>query len=388
MTLPRPAPGELSDVPAIEEEELMKAAYLSETATPYSLTDAVIDVPIGREVLVDVRAVGLCHSDVHLAENDFGFPAPIMLGHEVAGVVAEVGPDVTGLQVGDHVVACLITSCGRCSACARGYLNACRNGRELYRSRKQTPRVSVDGAPVTTPAGMAGFAEQALIHENQLVVIDASVPFDRAALLGCSVVTGAGAITNAARVRPGETVAVIGCGGVGLNAIQMARISGAERIVAVDLQPGKLELARSFGATDVVNAGEADPVEAVKEITGGFGVDHALEVIGLVPTVEQALGMLTTGGTAYLVGIQRPGATLDLNIDGVGGPFLQREHGVRGVWMGSSNFRVDIPRLAELYLQGRLKLDELVSRTIGLDDINTGFDELKTGTVARNVITF
>ncbi|SMY12623.1 Zn-dependent alcohol dehydrogenase [Brevibacterium jeotgali] len=366
----------------------MKAAYLSEIASPFIVGDAVIDAPIGREVLVDVKAVGLCHSDVHLGENDFGFSAPIMLGHEVAGVVAEIGPDVAGLQVGDHVVACLITSCGHCNACARGYLNACRNGRELYRARTENPRVSINGEAVSTPAGMAGFAEQALIHENQLVAIDKSVPFDRAALLGCGVLTGAGAISNSARVRSGETVAVIGCGGVGLNAIQMARITSAERIIAVDLQPGKLELARDFGATDVIHAGEVDPVAAVKEITGGLGVDHALEVIGLVPTVEQALGMLTTHGTAYLVGIQRPGATLDLNIDGVGGPFLQREHGVRGVWMGSSNFRVDVPKLAELYLQGRLKLDELVSRTISLADINTGFDELKTGTVARNVIAF
>lgn len=366
----------------------MKAAYLSEVASPFTVGEAHVDAPVGREVRVEVKAVGLCHSDVHLGENDFGFSTPIMLGHEVAGVVAEVGPDVSTLNVGDHVVACLITSCGHCTACVQGYLNGCRNGRELYRSRNEKPRVSINGEAVTTPAGMAGFAEEALIHENQLVAVDKTVPFDRAALLGCSVLTGAGAITNAARVRPGETVAVIGCGGVGLNAIQMARISGAGRVIAVDLQPNKLELARTFGATDVVNASDVDPVKAVKEITGGMGVDHALEIIGLVPTVEQAIGMLTTHGTAYLVGIQRPGAKLELNIDGVGGPFLQREHGVRGVWMGSSNFRVDIPRLAELYLQGRLKLDELVSRTIPLVEINIGFDELKSGTVARNVITF
>lgn len=359
----------------------MRAAILNAIGEPFSIDDIDIDRPTGREVLVEIRASGLCHSDLGVATVDLGFPLPACLGHEISGVVVAIGPEAREFAPGQRVVACPISWCDACRNCRRGMPYRCLQPMASKRSPDQTPRLRRDGVPVLQFINVGGFAQQALVPEQNLVALPEGVPFDAGALLGCGVATGAGAAINAARVRPGDTVAVIGCGGVGLNVVQGAAIAGASRIVAVDLAPEKLELARAFGATDVVAGTDGDVVEAVRALTGG--VDAAFEVVGRTETVQQAVGMLAKGGCAYLIGVQRPGARLDLDLPA----FANQQFGLRGIAMGSTNPKVDLPVYAEMYLQGRLKLDELISRRIRLDEINEAYDELRRGAMARAVIT-
>ncbi|QTG81299.1 Zn-dependent alcohol dehydrogenase [Arthrobacter crystallopoietes] len=361
----------------------MKAAVIEAVGAPFEVQDVTIAGPQGHEVLVEVKASGLCHSDLHVASANVGFPLPAVLGHEVAGVVTAVGPDVTGFRVGEHVVTSPVHSCGRCRGCLTGKPYQCRVPQHTQRPREAQPRLSRGTDPLTQFIGVGGFAEQVLVHENTVVSVPHDLPFDRAALLGCGVVTGAGAALNTARLRPGDTVAVIGCGGVGLNVIQGAALAGAQRIIAVDLQSAKLDLAREFGATDTVNAAEVDSVQAVLDTTRG-GVTHAFEVIGLKATAENAIAMLDVGGTAYLIGVHQPGATLNVTPFG---DLMGRQKGIRGVAMGSANIKVDIPMFADLYLQGRFKLDELISQRISLAEIDHGYELLRGGAVARSVIT-
>lgn len=362
----------------------MQAAVVSEVAGTFDVVDITIDNPAEHEVLIEVKASGLCHSDLHVASSDIGFPLPAVLGHEVSGLVVGVGSAVTSLEVGDRVVTSPVHSCGVCKGCRTGKPYQCRVPSHTDRDAAGTPRLSLNGQKLTQFIGVGGFAEQVLVHENTVVKVPDAIPFDRAALLGCGVVTGAGAAINTARIRPGDTVAVIGAGGVGLNVIQGAKLAGATRIIAIDLQPAKLELATVFGATDIINGGEGDSVELVKQLTGG-GVTHAFEVIGLQATSEQAVAMLEIGGTAYLIGVHKPGAQINITPFG---DLMGRQKGIRGVAMGSSNIQVDIPMYAQLYLQGRFKLDELVSAHIGLDEISQGYEQLRGGAVARSVITF
>lgn len=360
----------------------MKAALLEQVNGPFRIADVKISDPLDHEVLIDVQASGLCHSDQHVATVETGFPLPLLLGHEVAGVVAAVGSRVYGLQVGDHVVTAPIHHCGRCRACFRGRPYQCADKRYTERPESATPRLTLEGEPLTAFQGVGGFAEQILAHENIVVKVPKEIPFDSACLLGCGVVTGAGAAINSARVRPGDTVTIIGCGGVGLNTVQAAALSGAERIVAVDMQEAKLKLAKTFGATDVINPQKTDAVQAIQELTGG--VTHAFEFVGNKVTSEQAVAMLEPGGTAYLVGVHKPGATIEITPFG---DLMGKQKGIRGVAMGSSNPKIDIPRYADLYLQGRFKLDELVSRRVGLGDIAQSYADMADGGVARNVIT-
>jgi S-(hydroxymethyl)glutathione dehydrogenase/alcohol dehydrogenase len=367
----------------------VKAALIEQIGQPYVIEDVTLSEPIGQEVLVDVKGSGLCHSDLHLSDNDYGMPLPLLAGHEVAGIVSQVGPDVKSLKPGDHVVACVVYACGYCDRCRVGVPTQCRNVAEGERAPGAPAKVTLGDTTVMPLMGTGGFAEQALIHENRLVAIDKRVPFDRAALLGCAVVTGVGAAINAAKVQPGHTVVVIGCGGVGLNVVQGAAIAGARRIIAIDMQPAKLDLAKKFGATDVVNPTDGDPVAAVKALTQGRGVDHAFEVIGLMPTLRQAIDMLDLGGTAYVVGMQKPGAELAVNVDAMSPTgLLMTGIGVRGIMMGSTNFKIDIPFYADLYLQGRLNLDDLLAETIPLEDINNGYTKLRSGELARSVVVF
>ncbi|MGO1543107.1 MAG: Zn-dependent alcohol dehydrogenase [Gulosibacter sp.] len=364
----------------------MKAAVLNAVGEKFIIEDVDIDDPIENEVLVDVKACGLCHSDSHIQENDFGFPMPTVLGHEAAGVVTKVGPEVTTVEVGDHVVGSLIDFCGRCPRCTSGRPWQCVNPAAVARTADQPSRLSRNGEAVTQFSSLSGFAEQILTHENNLVKVNKDIPFDKACLLGCGVITGAGTAINTAGVKVGDTVAVIGCGGIGLNAVQGAAIAGARRIIAIDLQNEKLALAKKFGATDTINSGEVeDLVAAVAEITGTNGVDHAIEAIGLKATAEQAVRILREGGGAYLIGMIKPGTRLDVD------PFtelLMNQLRIQGVKMGSTNPQQDISLYAELYTQGRLNLDDLVARTISLDEINEGYEELRDGKVARNVIVF
>ncbi|MET9262125.1 Zn-dependent alcohol dehydrogenase [Amycolatopsis sp. NPDC004079] len=363
----------------------MKAAVLLEVGKPLEIRDIDLAAPLAHEVVVDVKASGLCHSDLYTMKTDFGWPVPLVLGHEVAGVVSSVGQDVTDVAVGDHVVANLISSCGRCANCLRGVPTNCTDPGAIRRGPGEKPRYSMHGVPVSQIGDIGGFAEQILVHERNLVPIDRTIPFDRAALLGCGVITGVGAVKNAAGVRFGDSVAVIGCGGVGLNVVQGAAISGASHVVAIDLQPAKLELARRFGATDVVDpAEEADLPARVRKIVGKAGVDYAFEVIGLPQTVQQAIDITDTGGSTYVVGKMKPGTSAALTA----ADLLRGNKKLSGVFMGATVAGVDIPLYSKLYQQGRLNLDDLVSETISLDRINEGYAKLEKGEIARSVVVF
>lgn len=360
----------------------MKAAVLTEFTRPLEILDVDIDDPAADEVLVRVAASGVCHSDLNVQVGNLpDSPRPQILGHEVAGVVERVGSDVRYVRPGDLVVTCPSGFCGTCRWCMSGLLHLCVDKRRA-RPTGQPPRVSVGGQAVAQFAGLGGFAEQMLVSERAVAVVPAEMPLDRAALLGCAVVTGMGTVFNAARVKPGQTVAVIGCGGVGLNAIQAARFAGATTIVAVDRLASKLERAKVFGATNVVDATSADPVEAVRDLTGG-GVDHALEVVGRPGTITQAFEMLASRGTATVVGVPRPDDRVTLRAMD-----LLAERRLQGAQMGSSRFRLDMEWMARMYLDGRILLDELISERVGLDDVNDCLANMDASAGARSVIVF
>lgn len=359
----------------------MKAAVLHEAGRPLTIEDVVLDAPRADEVRVRVTASGLCHSDYHFMVGDLTCPLPAVLGHEVSGVVEAVGAAVRDVRPGDAVVTCLSGFCGECGQCQTGHTHRC----DAKPGRPATPgdaRITLGGKPVYQFGGLGGFAEEVLVHAHSVVKLPDAMPVDVAALLSCGVLTGVGAVVNSAQVRPGQTVAVIGCGGVGLNAVQGARIAGASRIIAVDLNPAKLELAKSFGATDLVIGGDTAATEVV-ELTGG-GVDYAFEVIGLAQTARQALMMLRKGGAVVLVGLPKAGAEYSFPAS----VFLPKEARIIGSMMGSAPFQLMAPMLAGLYLDGRLKLDALISQRIALGDINRGYEQLAAGEVARSLITF
>jgi S-(hydroxymethyl)glutathione dehydrogenase/alcohol dehydrogenase len=360
----------------------MRAAVLPTIPSMLEVTEAQVDAPGPREVLVRTVAAGLCHSDLHFMEGKYLCGTPTIPGHEAAGIVEAVGSDVTHVQPGDHVIGCLSIFCGHCQFCLSGRPVLCtRQG--LERDPEELSRLSWrNGEPLHQFLRLSAFAEYMLVHENTLVKIREDMPLDRAALIGCAVTTGLGAVFNTARVYPGSTVAVIGCGGVGLNSVQGAIIAGAGRVLAVDANPWKLDLAREFGATDLVDASAGDPVEQVLDLTDG-GVEFSFEAIGLKITAEQAFAMLQRGGTATIIGMIPEGQKIELP----GSDFLD-EKKIQGSNMGSNRFRVDMPRYVDLYMSGRLKLDELVSRRIALDEINDGFEAMRRGEVARSVIAF
>ncbi|MGO4813747.1 Zn-dependent alcohol dehydrogenase [Cupriavidus sp. 2MCAB6] len=359
----------------------MKAAVLHHPKTPLVIEDVAIGKPGPHEVLLRTAAVGVCHSDLHFLDGAYPFPMPVVLGHEAAGVVEQVGSEVRTVKPGDHVITCLSAYCGHCEHCLTGHLSLCVEP-DTRRREGEEPRLLAKGAPMNQFLNLSAFAEQMLIHEHALVAIRREMPLDRAALIGCAVTTGVGAVVHTARVSPGETVAVIGCGGIGLATINGAAIAGAGRIIAIDRVPGKLELARKFGATDVINAADVDAVEAVRELTRG-GVHHAFEAIGLKQTAEQAFSMLRRGGTATVIGMIAPGVKIEIK----GTDFLAEKR-IQGSMMGSNRFPVDMPRLVDFYLSGKLKLDELISRRMPLENINEAFDELRRGELARSVIMF
>jgi S-(hydroxymethyl)glutathione dehydrogenase/alcohol dehydrogenase len=359
----------------------MKAAVLREINKPLVIEDIQHGTPGPREVLVRTVAAGVCHSDLHFQNGSYPYPLPAVLGHESAGVVEAVGSDVTYVKPGDHVITCLSAFCGHCEYCLTGHMSLCQEP-ELQRAPGQPTRLAKGGEGIWQFLNLSSFAEYMLVHEHAIAKIRPDMPLDRAALIGCGVTTGVGAVIHTAKVEPGSTVAVIGCGGVGLSAINGAAIAGAARIIAVDTLPSKLELARKFGATDVVNAKEVDPVGTVVELSGG-GVHYSFEAIGLKVTAEQSFKMLRRGGTATIIGMIPVGTNIELH-----GPEFLMERKIQGSNMGSNRFRVDMPRFVEFYLQGRLHLDDLISRRIRLEDVNDGMDALKTGEVARSVIMF
>ncbi len=365
----------------------MRAAVMREPNAPLSIETVSIDKPGPREVLVRLKAVGVCHSDVHFWDANFPIEVPVILGHESAGVVEAVGSMVSAVKPGDHVISILSPFCGTCEYCLSGHMSICHtiNQEQFNRQMGQAPRLSIKGESVGQFLNLSSFAEQILVHENALCAIDKDMPLDKACLIGCGVITGVGSVFHAAKVEPGSTVAVIGCGGVGLSTLNGAAIAGASRIIAVDLSDEKLELAKKFGATDTVNPSKVDAIEAVKEITKG-GVHYAFECVGLKQTAEQAYHMLRPRGVATIIGMITPG----VNIEIPGIDLLVSEKRLQGAVMGSNRFRIDFPRLIDLYKQGRLHLDDLVSDTIGLEGITGAMQNLKDNksTVARQVVLF
>ena len=359
----------------------MKASITKGLGQGFVVEEVELAAPAGHEVRVEVRASGLCHSDLSMA-TFIGAEFPVVLGHEVAGVVSEVGSAVTQVKPGDHVVGSLIQYCGACVNCLSGHTHICLHPEATLRAPGEASRITWNGAAVAQGMGIGGFAQEVLIHENQLAVIPDKMPWAPAALIGCGVLTGAGAVLNSANVRQGDTVVIIGAGGVGMNAVSGARIAGAGTIIVTDIEDGKLERAKAYGATHVVNSSTSDPVEAVRAIVG-HGADHVFDFVGVRSVTAQGMQMLGKGGGLYLIGVGAGDAGIEVSAMAA----LAGSQKVQGVYMGSSNLKQDIPFYASLYLQGRMNLDDLVSKTIALADIDSGYASLKDGTTARVVIT-
>ncbi|SPA39628.1 S-(hydroxymethyl)glutathione dehydrogenase [Cupriavidus taiwanensis] len=359
----------------------MKAAVLHRPGSPLTIEEVAISKPGPHEVLIRTSAVGVCHSDLHFVDGALPHPLPVVLGHEAAGVVEQVGSQVRTVKPGDHVVTCLSVYCGHCEHCLTGHLSLCVSP-DTRRDSKEEQRLNYQHKAMPQFANLSAFAEQMLVHEHACVAIRRDMPLDRAALIGCAVTTGTGAVINTAKVAPGETVAVIGCGGIGLAAINGAALAGAGRIIAIDMLDGKLDMARQFGATDVISAKDTDVVAAVRALVP-TGVHHAFECIGLKSAAEQAFAMVRRGGAATVIGMMKPGIKLEID------PFqLIQEKRLQGSMMGSNRFPVDMPRLVDFYMAGKLHLDQMISRRLRLDQINDAFDELRRGELARSVIVF
>lgn len=361
----------------------MLAAVLHESPGALSVEEVQVDRPGPHEVLIQVGATGLCHSDLHYLERPYPLSGPTVLGHEGAGVVEAVGPEVTYVRPGDHVISYPAAFCGLCGYCLSGRPTLCSGQASLQRGEGEQPRLRLaDGRAAVQFTGLATFAEQMLVHENALVKIDPGIPLDRAALVGCGVPTGVGAVIRTARVPAGATVAVVGCGGIGLNVIQGAVLAGASRIIAIDINDGKLERARQFGATDVINNSAGDAAGQLDDLLpGAGGVDYSFEALGLKQTLELAFALLRPGGTATMIGVAAGTFEIPAGL-------LLRERKVQGSLMGSMRFRTDLPYLLGLYQQGRLKLDELVSSRITLAEINEGYAAISNGSIARSVVVF
>jgi len=375
----------------------MKAAVFHGPKQPLTIEHVDIDQPLEREVLIRTVASGVCHSDLHFVDGFYPFPAPAVLGHEAAGIVEAVGTSVTYVKPGDHVICCLSVFCGYCEDCMSGHPNRCSNRAATQRPKDAKPRLSLNGQPLPQFADLSTYAEKMLLHENAVVKIGDNIPLDRAALIGCGVTTGLGAVLNTARIEPGSTVAVFGCGGVGLAAIQGARIAGARMIIAVDQFESKLALARRLGATHTIDASSSDAVEAIRKLASpgqsdapiieglgaSGGVDYAFEAVGLKKLAEQCFDCIKPGGTATIIGMIPVGQKVELS-----GPMFLSERRIQGSNMGSNRFRIDMPRYIDYYLQGRLNLDDMISRRGKLEDVNDAFRAMKAGEVARTVLMF
>ena len=360
----------------------MKAAVCYEFGKPLVVEDVTLEAPRFGEVKVRTAAAAICHSDVHLIHGDWKGELPVIAGHETSGVVEEIGEGVTLVKPGDHVVMSLLRSCGRCFYCANGDTHNC----EAEYTLDTEPRFrNGEGTLIHHGIRTAGFAEYTVVDQSQLVAIPKEIPLDSASLLACGVITGLGAVVNTAQVPPGRSVAVIGVGGVGLNAIQGAALSGAFPVIAIDLLDNKLTASREFGATHTINAKTTeDVVETVKSLTEGRGVDYAFVTVGSTAAAQQALTLIRTGGTVTLVGIPEIEATVPMS------PFFTviNEQKILGSSMGSTCLSVDIPRLVGLYQSNQLKLDELITNRYPLDQINEAIDSMERGEALRNVIVF
>lgn len=359
----------------------MKAAILRAAREPMTIETVELDGPRADEVRIRVAASGLCHSDYHVVSGDLGSAFPIVLGHEASGVVEAVGANVRGLARGDRVVTCSSIFCGHCGDCQAGHNHLCSD-KPLRPAPDPSSPIRQNGEAIHQFCNIGGFAEEMVVHHSAVSKLPEGMPLDVASVLGCAVLTGMGSVIEGAQVRPGSKVVVVGCGGVGLIVIQAARIAGAAQIIAIDTNPAKFELARSFGATDTVIAGE-DALAQVVELTSG-GADYAFEVVGVPAAQRQAFLMLRKRGTLVLVGLPKMGSELSVPALAL----ITKEARVIGSLMGSVPFQRVVPSYAQLYLDGRLQLDPLISQRIALEDINKGYEQLIAGQTARSVITF
>jgi len=362
------------------------AAVLYEANTPLSIEKVSVLPPGAGEVQVRMYAAGVCHSDLHVMKGDQPMAMPIILGHEGAGIIEAVGEGVTSVKEGDHVIPIWRMSCGVCEYCLGGKPALCDVGTAMRFTGKmpdgETRFRNQKGEPILHYAGVSTFSELSTMPEGAVVKIDKEFPLEKAALIGCGVITGLGAVFNAAEVKPGSTVAVFGCGGIGLNIVQGARIAGATRIIAVDTVASKLDYSREFGATDVINSSENDPVEAIKDLTGGVGVEYAFEAIGLTKPIEQAYDSTKKGGTCVVVGIASPTARAQINVNAL----VYSEKTLKGSIYGSTKPRIDLLRLIEMHRRGQLELDKLLTKTYPLSRINEAYAALERGEVARSLV--
>jgi NDMA-dependent alcohol dehydrogenase len=365
----------------------IQAAVLQAAKTPFQIETLTLDAPRDGEVLVRIVASGVCHSDYHLATGDTRHPLPVVCGHEGAGVVEAVGPGVTRAQVGDHVTLSWTPDCGHCFYCERGQPNLCETYTEPIWNGVMldgTTRLHrANGEPVYAYCGLATFAEYAVVPEQSCVPIRKDVPLEVAALVGCAVATGVGSVLYTADVKAGETVVVLGCGGVGLNVVQGAALAGAETIIAVDVNDAKMQLARDFGATHTLYS-NAQTAADIRALTGGRGADYAFEAVGLPVLQELALEVIRPGGMAVLAGLSPMGTATNLP----GAVLTRTEKTVKGSYYGSVNPQRDFPHFIDLYADGRLKLDQLISREYRLDQINEAFASMLSGEVARGIIRY
>lgn len=360
----------------------MKAAVLYEPKTDLVIEDVRVADPGPREVLIRTVACGVCRSDLHFVDGSFPHPMPTVPGHEAAGIVEAVGSDVARLRPGDHVITFFTVFCGSCEMCVTGRPSLCVDP-STKRAKGEAPRLSLgDGTALAPFLNLSAYAEMMLVHENACVAISKDMPLDRAALLGCAVITGAGAIFNDSRLRAGETVAVIGCGGIGLAAINAAKIAGASKIIAIDPVADKRALAERLGATHSFAPDQPDLVKQLAALTGG-GVDYAIEAVGRQETAELAWTILKRGGTATILGMIAPGKVVTLP-----GPSFLTGKKLQGSLLGSTRFPIDMPRLVDMYLDGRLDLDTMVAEHVSLAGINDALAKLRTGDTVRSVIRF
>ncbi len=364
-----------------------KAVICREVNKPPVVEEIEVDSPKAGEVMIKLDACGVCHSDLSATNGTIPLPPPLILGHEGAGKVVEVGEGVTDLAVGDSVVSCFVYSCGECRYCKTGRLVLCNDASKAYFTLPTGDLRTKDlsGNPLHIFSGVGVMAEYATVNRKNVVKIEPDIPADRAALVGCAVMTGVGAAINTAKVEPGSSAVIFGAGGVGLNVIQGCAIAGAQTIIAVDMVDKKLEFAQQFGATHVVNPNsDGDPVAKVREITGGAGADYGFECIGLGSVAAQAYSAVGKGGTIVVVGVAKMG-----DMTSVPTTLLPMEEKIiTGSWFGSARPSVDYPRLLGLYKANRLKLDELVTQTYSIDDAPRAFEDLEKGVNARGVIVF
>lgn len=367
---------------------MSKAAVFTGIDKPLEILECEVEAPHAGEVKVRMAASGVCHSDLSVVRGIQTAGTPMVLGHEGAGVIEELGQGVTEVSVGDHVVISWVPQCGKCYMCIRGQAELCEIGDPngaLGGLLDGTTRITSRGEPIKQMAFAGTFAEIAVVPVTGVVKVPKDLDLKVGALIGCGVLTGVGAAVNTAQIRKEDFAVVVGCGGVGLNIIQGARLAGAGRIIAVDTNAHKLEMATFFGATDLVDASKVDAVSEVIKLTGGRGADVAFEAIGLESTVEQTVLMTRRGGQAILAGLPKLDAMLNVPVS----PGIVRmERSIKGSWYGTADVQRDVPRFVEYYKSGQLKLDELVSRTISLDDVNEALETMETSDFARSVIVF